>query len=147
MTESLRSSATEDELDILVSVAIRRAEVLAEEGDPGTPAAWREVRLYEELLSRITAPTTVEGGVARVGAVYAALAAGDRLDAEELAEKYRAEGLTDERRARLDTILTEDFTRRGRRYRYLWQTGRLAALDDWKNKSRTETTRVFPLAA
>ena len=94
---------TEEELDTLVSIAIRRAEILDNAGAPRAADAWHEVMLYEERLADITAPSDVGGGVARAGAVWAALAAGRRNYAIRLAEKYLAEdGLPDERRAAIE---------------------------------------------
>ena len=75
---------TEDELDILVSAAIRRAELLDDAKSPAARDAWREVMTYEERLAAITSPNGVAGGVARAGAVRAALAAGQRVDATRL---------------------------------------------------------------
>jgi hypothetical protein len=84
---------TEDDLDTLVSIAIRRAEILDELGSSAASDAWNEVMLYEEQLAAITPPAEIPGGIARVGAVTAALSAGQRLDAERLASKYLAETL------------------------------------------------------
>jgi hypothetical protein len=53
--------------------------------------AWREVMAYEERLAALTSPTGVPGGVARVGAVTAAVAAGLRQDADRLAAQYSAQ--------------------------------------------------------
>ena len=87
----LLADLTEDELDTLVSIAIRRAEVLDETQSPGAEAAWSEVMVYEERLAELTRPEEVPGGVARIGAVTAALAAGRRSDAARLAARYLAE--------------------------------------------------------
>src|SRR3990172_5184034 len=99
MTKTAVIALTEDELDILVSIAIRRAELLDDMGSPTANDAWHEVMIYEERLAMITRPAEITGGVARVGAVRAALAAGQRLDAARLASQYLAEdSLPPERR-------------------------------------------------
>src|SRR5271167_3758781 len=91
---------TEDELDTLVSIAIRRAELLDDARSPAANDAWHEVMVYEERLAATTSAKDIPGGVARVGAVRAALAAGRRLDASNLASRYLAEEeLPPERRA------------------------------------------------
>jgi hypothetical protein len=138
---------TEDELDSLVTGAILRAEVLQDEGSPSAASAWREVLEYERLLAQITAPTSVEGGVARVGAVFAALAAGDRVEATRLAELFREENLPDERRAALERVFSDDLERRGQRFPYLARAGRIEALDDWKVRVRDTSGRAFRWAA
>ncbi len=88
---SVLATLTEDDLDTLVSIAIRRAEILDETQSPGAAAAWSEVMVYEERLAALTGPEEIPGGVARVGAVTAALAAGRRSDAARLATCYLAE--------------------------------------------------------
>ncbi len=91
MTNLAMNSPTEDELDILVSIGIRRAELLAEIRSPMVTAAWSEVMAYEEQLARITLSGEIAGGIARAGAVMAALAAGRRADAHNLATQYLAD--------------------------------------------------------
>src|SRR5437867_1838363 len=93
MTKKALIALTEDELDTLVSIAIRRAELLDDAGSPTANDAWHEVMMYEERLAMITRPAEIAGGIARVGAVRAALAAGERLEAERLASQYLAEDL------------------------------------------------------
>jgi len=88
---SLLTALMEDELDTLVSIAIHRAEILDETQTPGATDAWSEVMVYEERLAALTRPEEIPGGVARVGAVTAALAAGRLSDAERLATCYLAE--------------------------------------------------------
>jgi hypothetical protein len=93
------TTLTEDELDTLVSVAIRRAEILDEAQSPGAADAWSEVMVYEEQLAALMHPDEIPGGVARVGAVTAALAADRRSDVARLAAQYLAEeGLPPERK-------------------------------------------------
>jgi hypothetical protein len=99
---------TEDELDVLVSAAIHRAELLDDARSPLAKDAWQEVMTYEERLAAITSPGDVLGGVARAGAVSAALAAGLRRDAERLATRYLAEdSLPSERRDTIGRMLQQ----------------------------------------
>ena len=112
MTSTGLSAPTEDELDMLVSIAIRRAELLAEMRSPMSAAAWREVMAYEENLARITRPAEIAGGVARAGAVTAALATGQRSDAQRLASQYLAEdALPAERRIVIERAIKQDAKR------------------------------------
>ena len=108
MSERVLGAVTEEELDVLVSIAIRRAEVLENSDLPGAIDAWREVMVYEERLSEMTPAAEVPGGVARVGAVTAALAAGERVRATELAQKYLSEeSLPSERRQAIQRAFHE----------------------------------------
>lgn len=50
--------------------------------------AYRRVSAIEEQIARLTTPTDVDGAVARVGAVSAALRAGDWLRASRLVEEF-----------------------------------------------------------
>jgi len=144
---SILPGLTEDELDSLVSIAIHRAEILDEAQSPGASDAWYEVMLYEERLATITQPEEVPGGVARVGAVTAALAAGRRIEALRLASRYLAEdSLSPERRATIQRALHEDQERLALRFPALAKSGRLAELEEWRVKAATDL-RVFPRAA
>jgi hypothetical protein len=93
MSKPLFFSLTEDELDALVSGAIRRAEILDDAREPAAGAAWHEVMLYEERLAEITPATGIEGGIARRGAVHAALKAHNYSRAQDLVESYAADEL------------------------------------------------------
>ena len=131
MTESALSTLTEDELDVLVSIAIRRAEVLEDSGSAAAHEAWHEVMLYEERLAAIIPPDEIPGGVARAGAVAAALASGDRQHAKKLASFYLAEGsLPVERRTAIEKVFREEQVRLARRFPTLAKSGRLAELDE-----------------
>jgi len=114
---------SEDELDTLVSIAIRRAEILAESQAPNANEAWYEVMIYEERLAALTRPEDVPGGIARVGAVTAALAAGRRDKALRLASSYLAEdSLSSERRAAIQRALKEEQIRaRGDLHERIWR--------------------------
>jgi hypothetical protein len=102
------SVLTEDELDVAVSVAIHRAEILDDMQSPKAAEAWHEVMLYEERLAWITPAGGITGGIARVGAVRAALAAGRKADAERLASQFLAEAeFSSERRAALDQVFED----------------------------------------
>jgi hypothetical protein len=146
-TASVLTSLTEDELDTLVSVAIRRAEVLEELKSPRASDAWSEIMAYEERLAEITRPEEIPGGVARVGAVTAALAAGRRSEASRLASVYLSEAqLSSERRAAIQRAFQEDQERLARRFPALSKSGRLAELAEWRARAARDL-RVFPRAA
>ena len=150
MTSTGLSAPTEDELDMLVSIAIRRAELLAEMKSPMSAGAWREVMAYEESLARITQPAEIAGGVARAGAVTAALAAGQRLDAQRLASQYLAEdALPAERRNVIERAIKQDEKRLAEHFPALNKQGRLrwiAELDSWRS-SVLASPHVFPCPA
>lgn len=144
---SVLTSLTEDELDTLVSIAIRRAEILDELKSPGASEAWSEIMAYEKRLAEITRPEELPGGVARVGAVSAALAAGRRSEASRLALMYLAEPqLPSERRAAIQRALEEDQEHLARRFPALSKSGRLAELAEWR-ATASRDLRVFPRAA
>jgi len=147
MTNNGLIALTEDELDTLVSIAIRRAELLDDARSPTANDAWHEVMVYEERLAAITSPSDIVGGVARVGAVRAALAAGRRLDASSLASRYLAEvELPPERRAAIERAFQEDRDLLARRFPALAKTGRLAELEEWRAVTSAHP-HVFPQAA
>lgn len=138
---------TEEELDTLVSIAIRRAELLDEIGSPAATDAWAEVMAYEERISAITPADDIMGGIARAGAVRAALAAGRRQDASRLASIYLgAEALPKERRMAIERAFQEDKEWIARHFPMLARTGRLSELETWRSKA-AENPRVFPWAA
>jgi hypothetical protein len=142
------AALTEDELDMLVSIAIRRAEILDETQSPGAAEAWTEVMVYEERLTALTRPEEMPGGVARVGAVTAALAAGRRSDAARLAARYLAEeGFPSERQEAVRRAFQEDEERLARRFPALAKSGRLAELADWRASTSAFEAHVFPRAA
>jgi hypothetical protein len=93
MMETALLALTEDELNTLVSIAIRRAEVSDDVNSPTASDAWHEVMVYEERIASITRPEEITGGIARVGAVRAALAAGQRLEAARLASSSDGAGI------------------------------------------------------
>ena len=138
---------TEDELNTLVSIAIRRAELLEDAGSLTANDAWHEVMVYEERLAMIVSPNEVTGGIARVGAVRAALAAGQRQEASRLAAQYFAEdSLSAERQMAIKHAFQEDQEWRARRFPALAKSGRLAELDEWRAIA-SRNPRVFPRAA
>ncbi len=141
---------TEDELDVLVSVALRRAEILDEIDSPGAGEAWREVMEYEKRLAALTSPAEITGGIARVGAVAAALAAGERLVAQQLSAQYLAEAvLPVERRAAISRVFQEDEQRLASRFSALGWSGRLSELARWRVALSQQSAGggVFPRAA
>lgn len=147
MTKTALIALTEEELDALVSIAIRRAELLDDMESPAANDAWYEVMVYEEQLAMITPPADIMGGVARVGAVRAALAAGQRLEAAHLASQYLAEdSLPPERRVAIERAFQENQERLARHFPALARSGRLAELDEWRAIA-SRNRRVFPWVA
>lgn len=147
MTAETLTLITEDELDVLVSIAIRRAELLDDVGSPAAGDAWDEVGFYEQRLADITPPHDVAGGVSRVGAVRAALAAGKRQSARMLAQGYLAqESLPAERRAAIEQAFSADQARLAEWYPALAKRGRLAELEAMR-AAASGTSSVFPRAA
>ena len=144
---SALAGLTEDELDTLVSIAIRRAEILDDLKSRQAVDAWSEIMIYEERLAEMTRPEGIPGGVARVGAVTAALAAGRRSEASRLAALYLAEApLPAERRAAIQRAFEEDQERLARRFPALSRSGRLAELPEWRALAARDL-HVFPRAA
>ena len=150
MTNPALSAPTEDELDMLVSIAIRRAELLVDMKSPMSAAAWHEVMTYEEHLARLTAPAEIAGGVARAGAVMAALAAGQRSDAQRLASQYLAEdALPSERRIVIERAIKQDAKRLADQFPALTKQGGLgwiAELEMWRSNVLA-SPHVFPCSA
>lgn len=147
MNNTSMLSLTEDELDTLVSIAIRRAEILDEMNSSAANDAWQEVMAYEERLAMLTSAAEITGGVARVGAIRAALLAGRRQEAARLAAQYLAEQLLpDERRSAIERVFHEDRERLAQRFPALARSGRLAELDEWR-ATVFNSPPVFPRAA
>ena len=107
MTDKAILELTEDDLDERVSAAIVRAEQLEDVGSPDAVEAWREVLLYETRLAELTGAGSIEGGVARAGAVHAAMLCGERKTGESLAERYLADRSLSEERRRTVRRLTD----------------------------------------
>ncbi|MBI2267100.1 MAG: hypothetical protein HYU64_18390 [Armatimonadetes bacterium] len=85
-----------------VSEAIRKAESMEDDGDPGAEEAYGEVSQLEEEIARLLPASNAEGALARRGALRAALAAGDFTRAVKLKDRYETEeGATDELRREL----------------------------------------------
>jgi hypothetical protein len=145
MSARLQPDISEDELDVLVSIAIQRAELLEDQRLPSARNAWAEVMQYEVLLSELTDAGDLPGGVARVGAIAAALSAGNRNAAEQLRAKFLADAaLPSERRKAIDRAFAEDRTEKDRRYpslarRRTW----LSDLTAWRGSVASQP-RVFP---
>ena len=147
MTGRVLAPLTEDEFDTLVSIAIRRAELLDDVGSPLAIDAWHEVMVYEEQLAEITRADDIAGGVARVGAISAALAAGQSRDAKRLARKYLEEDhFPSERQLAIKRAFDENYERLTRRFPALARSGYLTELDDWRS-SASAHPHVFPWAA
>jgi hypothetical protein len=80
-----------DELNTLVTDAIWRAEHLEGQDSGAELQAWLEVSSIEEQLATAFPASECQGGIARRGAVCAALKAGDLARARLLAETYFSE--------------------------------------------------------
>jgi hypothetical protein len=147
MTQVSTANLSEGELDVLVSIAIRRAEILEDSGSRSAADAWHEVMVYEEHLAKITSAAEISGGIARVGAIRAALAAGNRADASRLTETFLADkSLPDERKAAIEKVFRDDQERLARHFPALAKIGRLAELREWRQNA-AGSVRVFPCAA
>lgn len=92
-----------DDLNARVTDAILRAERLPA-GTTEAEDAFREVGRLEESIASITSPDEVEGEIARLGAVTAALSAADPLHALLLMERYLTEGVSREAASKLDVL-------------------------------------------
>ena len=95
-----------DDLNRRVTNAIVRAESLP----AGSREAWEafhEVSALEESIATITAPEDLEGEIARLGAVTAALSAGEPLGPLQLAERFLTENLSTEIAEKLRQLTTE----------------------------------------
>jgi hypothetical protein len=95
-----------DELNSRVTSAILRAEALPP-GSWDAERAFRDVADLEEEIAAIAGANTVEGEVARLGAVAASVSAGDLVRAVQLAERYLADALSDRSRAKLCELRDE----------------------------------------
>ena len=108
-----------DNLNVLVTGAIWRAEQLEAQGLRSSPQAWAEVSSLEEGLAKMLPVSESEGRIARRGAVRAALKAADYARAHALAEGYAAEeDAPRSLKAALRKILEEDAQALASRFRY-----------------------------
>jgi hypothetical protein len=95
-----------DELNRSVTSAILRAETLPP-GSWEAERAFRAVAELEEEIAAIVGAHTVQGEVARLGAVTASMSAGDLVRAVQLAERYLADALSERSRAKLQELHAE----------------------------------------
>src|SRR5262245_17198733 len=95
-----------DDLNRRVTNAIIRAESLPA-GSRDAWEAFHEVSALEESIAMLVPPDDVEGEIARLGAVTAALSAGEPLRALQLAERFLAENLASEVAAKLRELIAE----------------------------------------
>jgi hypothetical protein len=91
------------ELNAFVTHAILRAEGLPA-GSWEAQNAFREVSELEEALAALISPKDVEGEIARLGAISAALSAGEPLRASQLAERFAGDDLSGLARTKLDEL-------------------------------------------
>jgi len=94
------------ELNLRVTDAITHAESLPKDS-PESWTAFREVSLLEEQIARLTPSDDLEGEIARLGAVAAALSANEPLRAVRLGETYLAEALADDIKSKLKLMLAD----------------------------------------
>jgi hypothetical protein len=92
-----------DDLNRSVTNAILRAEVLPA-GSWEAESAFRDVADLEEEIAALVSAQTVEGELARIGAVTAALSASEPLRARQLAERYLGGALGDGTRTKLEEL-------------------------------------------
>jgi hypothetical protein len=94
------------DLNNSVTEAILRAERLPA-GTWEAESAFLEVAELEEAIADLTSAEDLEGEIARLGAVRAALTARNVLRAALLAERYTHHGLAPHARAVLDALRVE----------------------------------------
>ncbi len=94
------------DLNESVTTAILRAEALPA-GSWEAQRAFREVADLEEEIATIFGARVVEGEIARLGAVAAALSAGEPLRAIQLAVRYQADELSEGAQRKLEELLKE----------------------------------------
>jgi hypothetical protein len=95
-----------DDLNARVTEAILRAERLPG-GSDQAQEAFREVGRIEESIADLMPANDLEGEIARLGAVTAALSAAEPLRALLLVDRYLAEGVSPEAAAKLEALRTE----------------------------------------
>jgi len=95
-----------DELNRRVTNMIVRAESLPA-GSQDAWEAFHEVSVLEEAITMLVPPDDLEGEIARLGAVTAALSAGEPLRALQLAERFLAESLAPEIAEKLRQLIKE----------------------------------------
>lgn len=87
------TASAEDEASIDVTDALASLDAI-EDDTPAAHLAWLRVSVCEERLAAVFAPLSVEGELARTGAVFAAIAARDPVRAFALIERYRVDATT-----------------------------------------------------
>jgi hypothetical protein len=94
------------ELNRRVTDAITIAEGIPKDS-PESWTAFREVSMLEEEIARLTSADDVEGEIARLGAVAAALSANEPLRAVQIGQRYLAEDLAADIKSKLAAMLDE----------------------------------------
>jgi hypothetical protein len=95
-----------DELNRRVTNAIVRAESLPA-GSRDAWEAFHDVSALEESIAALVPSDDIEGEIARLGAVTAALSAGEPLRALQLAERFLSESLALEIAEKLRQLVKE----------------------------------------
>lgn len=98
--------STLDDLNARVTTAILRAERLSVDSFEAL-TAYREVWQLEAVIAKLTPPDDVEGEIARVGAVTAALSAHEPLKALQLIDCYQHEALASDVAEKLSALEAE----------------------------------------
>jgi hypothetical protein len=94
------------DLNESVTEAILRAEALAP-GSWEAQTAFRDVSEFEEAIASIVSAKEVEGVIARLGAISAALSAGEPLRALQLADRYGGDDLGQKAQSKLSELKAE----------------------------------------
>lgn len=95
-----------DDLNARVTEAILHAERLPM-GSDQAQEAFREVGRIEESIADLTPADDLEGEIARLGAVTAALSGSEPLRALLLVDRYLAEDVSPEAAAKLEALRSE----------------------------------------
>src|SRR3954468_15516212 len=95
-----------EELNRRVTNAIIRAQNLPA-GSPDAWEAFHEVSTLEESIAALVPADELEGEIARLGAVTAALSSDEPLRALQLAERFLAENLAAEIAGKLRDLVRE----------------------------------------
>ncbi len=138
-------------LNALVSIAIMRAEMLEDAHEPAQVGAWREVLQLETRLAEITSAASPPGGVARAGAVDAALKSRQFERASRLRQEYFEDAqLPKARREEISSMIKNYALARERQFPALAAKGALDAVlsqvSNWRAQM-SEGRGIFPVAA
>lgn len=121
-----------DDLNMLVSETVRRAELLEDLASPSAREAWSELSLIEERLARMQPPESAGGGFARRGAIHAAIKAQNLDRAEALIRDFTSEGETSAKLVvPLKKLVEEELSAFGRRFPFATRQHGIGELRRW----------------